>query len=111
MSERTDDLPQTHWFASLRNRSVRGSIKPPRAPRVRNGFAQTFIHHRHNRNHDVLKMYVARGRSRMAVKTGDVATMVVGTLGSDNRDLLATSTKGSTMVLRIAGRGAQLLAI
>ncbi len=38
--------PEAHWFASPRNRSVRASFKPPRAPRVRSGFAQRLIHHR-----------------------------------------------------------------
>ena len=28
-------VSEAHWFASPRNRSVRGSFKPPRAPRVR----------------------------------------------------------------------------
>ena len=32
--------------AFQRNRSVRGNLKPPRAPRVRSGFAQRLIHHR-----------------------------------------------------------------
>src|SRR3989338_4664256 len=38
--------PRRHCLASPRNRSVRGSFKPPRAPRVRSGFAQRLIHHR-----------------------------------------------------------------
>jgi len=33
-------------FAFPRNRSVRGSFKSPRAPRVRSGFEQRLIHHR-----------------------------------------------------------------
>jgi len=37
---------EAHWFALPRNPSVRGSFKPPRAPRVRSGFAQRLIHHR-----------------------------------------------------------------
>ncbi len=28
-------VSEAHWFASLRNRSVRGSFKPPRAQRLR----------------------------------------------------------------------------
>jgi hypothetical protein len=39
-------VSEAHWFASPRNRSVRGSFKPPRAPRVRSGFVQRLIHHR-----------------------------------------------------------------
>ncbi len=39
-------VSEAHSFASPRNRSVRGSFKPPRAPRVRSGFAQRLIHHR-----------------------------------------------------------------
>src|SRR3989344_9100871 len=39
---------EAHWFVSPRNRSVRGSFKPPRASRVRSGFAQRLIHHRKN---------------------------------------------------------------
>jgi len=39
-------VSEAHWFASPHNRSVRGSFKPPRAPRVRSGFAQRLIHHR-----------------------------------------------------------------
>ena len=44
--ERAEGAPEAHWFTSPRNRSVRGSFKPPRAPRVRSGFAQRLIHHR-----------------------------------------------------------------
>jgi hypothetical protein len=40
-------VSEAHWFDSPQNRSVRGSFKPPRAPRVRSGFAQRLIHHRH----------------------------------------------------------------
>lgn len=39
-------VSEAHCIASPRNRSVRGSFKPPRAPRVRSGFAQRLIHHR-----------------------------------------------------------------
>ncbi len=39
-------VSEAHWFASPRNRSVQDSFKPPRAPRVRSGFAQRLIHHR-----------------------------------------------------------------
>src|SRR3989338_8551660 len=39
-------VSEAHWFASPRKRSVRGSFKSPRAPRVRSGFAQRLIHHR-----------------------------------------------------------------
>ena len=36
-------VSEAHWFVSPRNRSVRGSFKPPRAPRVRSGFEQRLI--------------------------------------------------------------------
>ena len=39
-------VSEAHWFASPRNRSVRFNSEPPRAPRVRSGFAQRLIHHR-----------------------------------------------------------------
>ena len=39
-------VSEAHFFVSPRNRSVRDSFKPPRAPRVRSGFAQRLIHHR-----------------------------------------------------------------
>src|SRR3989344_299827 len=39
-------VSEAHCLASPRNRSVRGCFKPPRAPRVRSGFAQRLIHHR-----------------------------------------------------------------
>ena len=39
-------VSEAHCFALPRNRSVRFSFKPPRAPRVRSGFAQRLIHHR-----------------------------------------------------------------
>ena len=39
-------VSEAHCLASPRNRSVRFSFKPPRAPRVRSGFAQRLIHHR-----------------------------------------------------------------
>src|SRR3989344_3487026 len=39
-------VSEAHWFVFPRNRSVRGSFKSPRAPRVRSGFAQRLIHHR-----------------------------------------------------------------
>src|SRR3990167_4638591 len=41
-------VSEAHCLASPRNRSVRFSFKPPRAPRVRSGFAQRLIHHRQN---------------------------------------------------------------
>src|SRR3989338_8724366 len=39
-------VSEAHCLAPQRNRSVRGSFKPPRAPRVQSGFAQRLIHHR-----------------------------------------------------------------
>src|SRR3989344_2584878 len=39
-------VSEAHCLAPPRNRSVRSSFKPPRAPRVRSGFAQRLIHHR-----------------------------------------------------------------
>src|SRR3989344_4602467 len=43
-------VSEAHWFASPRNRGVQCSFKPPRAPRVRSGFAQRLIHHRKKKN-------------------------------------------------------------
>src|SRR3989344_5607039 len=39
-------VSEAHCLAPPRNRSVRRSFKPPRAPRVRSGFAERLIHHR-----------------------------------------------------------------
>ncbi|TSC67025.1 MAG: hypothetical protein G01um101466_810, partial [Parcubacteria group bacterium Gr01-1014_66] len=39
-------VSEAHWFVSPRNRSVRDSFKPPRAPRVRSRFEQSLISHR-----------------------------------------------------------------
>src|SRR3989338_3321572 len=52
---------EAHWFASPRNRSVRGSFKPPRAPRVRSqsGFCSKWVLTFSNKHHQNLAGAVA----------------------------------------------------
>jgi hypothetical protein len=49
---RVRERVRAHWFASPRNRSVRGSFKPPRAPRMRSqGFCSKWVLTFSNKHH------------------------------------------------------------
>jgi hypothetical protein len=93
-------VSEAHSFASPRNRSVRGSFKPPRAPRVRSGFAQRLIHHRNNqRKHNVLDLLLLREKG--GIRTEHRRSPRSGGASGGRANEVAVSAKRETRPTRV----------